>query len=107
MKKEIKKCEICGKMKATSEMSKSYKHRCKACVAEMVRSKRVDRQNSCNKKCIDWEQRRYELAKVVAAEMLKEPTVSWHDVPKYAIELVDNLIKELKGVNNESVGGKR
>lgn len=33
-------CEICGEMKSQQEMSKSYKHRCKACVAEMTRDQR-------------------------------------------------------------------
>lgn len=34
-------CEICGQMKAQQDMSKSYKHRCKECVARLTR---LDRQ---------------------------------------------------------------
>lgn len=34
-------CEICGQMKTPQEMSKSYKHRCKECVARLTR---IDRQ---------------------------------------------------------------
>lgn len=30
-------CEICGQMKSQQEMSKSYKHRCKKCVAQLTR----------------------------------------------------------------------
>lgn len=37
---EKKKCEICGEMKPLDEFSKSYKHRCKACVAEFRRHER-------------------------------------------------------------------
>lgn len=35
-----KKCEICGEMVPQSDMSKSYKHRCKKCVADMIRANR-------------------------------------------------------------------
>lgn len=34
------KCEVCGKMVSQNEMSKSYRHRCKKCVAEMTRAQR-------------------------------------------------------------------
>ena len=34
-------CEICGEMKSQREMSKSYRHRCKECVARLTR---IDRQ---------------------------------------------------------------
>lgn len=35
-----KKCEICGEMVPQCDMSKSYKHRCKKCVADMTRANR-------------------------------------------------------------------
>lgn len=38
---ETKKCEICGREMPISEFSKSYKHRCKDCVAKMIREKRA------------------------------------------------------------------
>lgn len=34
-------CEICGEMVPQQDMSKSYKHRCKKCVAQLAR---IDRQ---------------------------------------------------------------
>lgn len=37
---KTKKCEICGEVKPITDFSKSYKHRCKACVAEMTRNSR-------------------------------------------------------------------
>lgn len=59
-----KTCEKCGQKKPLSEFSKSYKNRCKECVAEMQRSKRAEKSSlnnnahSVNDKPIDWEQRR-------------------------------------------------
>ena len=47
---EKKKCEICGQMKPQNEFSKSYKHRCKACVAEAARNDRKrfkELENAC------------------------------------------------------------
>jgi hypothetical protein len=38
----IRKCEICGCEKPISEFSKSYKHRCKACQAKVMRNKRKE-----------------------------------------------------------------
>ncbi len=34
------KCEVCGEMVPQNEMSKSYRHRCKKCVADMTRAQR-------------------------------------------------------------------
>lgn len=36
------KCEICGEYVPQSDMSKSYRHRCKKCVAELTRQNRHD-----------------------------------------------------------------
>ena len=38
-----RKCEICGCEKPISEFSKSYKHRCKACQAKVMRNKRKEK----------------------------------------------------------------
>lgn len=35
-------CEICGEYVPQSDMSKSYRHRCKKCVAELTRQSRHD-----------------------------------------------------------------
>lgn len=37
---ETKKCEVCGENKPQSEFSKSYRNRCRACVAEQTRNNR-------------------------------------------------------------------
>lgn len=41
MKDETKKCEMCGTVKPLSDFSKSYRNRCKSCVAEMTRNNRM------------------------------------------------------------------
>lgn len=90
--KKTKKCEVCGKELPLSDFSKSYKNRCRKCVAEMVRSERKEKNKRKDEdviqpplrfemeirdmsedfevlrsvtgatKVIDWEARRYELA---------------------------------------------
>ena len=42
MENDLITCEVCGKQKTRSEMSKSYPHRCKECVAEHTRQVRAD-----------------------------------------------------------------
>lgn len=41
MKEDTKKCEICGAVKPVSDFSKSYRNRCKSCVATMTRETRL------------------------------------------------------------------
>lgn len=59
---ETKTCEICGKTLPLSAFSKSYKGRCKECVARLTKEKRNGTAATTHKP-IDWEQRRYEIAK--------------------------------------------
>lgn len=59
---EEKTCEICGKILPLSAFSKSYKGRCKECVARLTKEKRNGTAATTHK-LIDWEQRRYEIAK--------------------------------------------
>ena len=35
-----KRCEVCGQLKPVEDFSKSYKNRCKECVASMARIRR-------------------------------------------------------------------
>ena len=46
--KQTKKCEICGRELPISDFSKSYRNRCKVCVAESS---------------VNWEQREFDTAK--------------------------------------------
>lgn len=38
---KTKKCEVCGEIKPLADFSKSYRNRCKPCVAEMRRKSRI------------------------------------------------------------------
>lgn len=60
---ETKTCEVCGQTLPLSAFSKSYKGRCKECVAKLTREKRNGIIETDKPKQIDWEQRRYEIAK--------------------------------------------
>lgn len=151
---EYKVCEVCGQEKHISEFSKSYPHRCKACVAEhtrMVRERAKQEQNRskntenraemqkvvvkdtgetvmvrpCREplnaklafyetddgrkfpmfalefsKEIDWEQRRYEIAKEairgVALNADCFTRIEIETTVNNALELADLLIVELK-----------
>ena len=74
---ETRKCTVCGKEKPLSEMSKSYPTRCKECVAEHTRLVRQRAKNQQEEPLtpaephIDWEQRRYEIAKAIYPEVIK------------------------------------
>ena len=57
---ETKKCEVCGQNLPLSAFSKSYKGRCKECVAKQTREKRNGIIATDKPKQIDCEQRRYE-----------------------------------------------
>ena len=58
---EVKTCEICGKTLPMSAFSKSYKGRCKECVARQTKEKRNGTAITVPQS-VDWEQRRYEIA---------------------------------------------
>lgn len=109
---EYKVCEVCGQEKHISEFSKSYPRRCKACVAEhtkMVRERAKQEQNrskntesraGMQKNEIDWEQRRYEIAKEavrgVALNTDRFTRIEIETTVNNALELADLLISELK-----------
>nr|DAU14181.1 MAG TPA: restriction endonuclease [Caudoviricetes sp.] len=153
-KSDYKVCTECGQEKHVSEFSKSYPHRCKACVAEhtrMVRERAKQEQNRAENtesrtemqkvvvkdtgetvmvrpcreplnarlafyetedgrkfpmfalefsKEIDWEQRRYEIAKEaiigVALNVDRFTRIEIETTVNNALELADLLIVELK-----------
>ena len=50
---------------------------------------------------IDWEQRRYEVAKTILPEIMGQindydKTITTHDICRYAVEMANALISELK-----------
>lgn len=98
-----KTCTECGRTKHISEFSKSYPNRCKECVAEhtrQVRQRAKEERNgnvpNIEKKAeIDWEQRRYEIAKECVA-VLMQNEITLEDAAKISTEQADALIAELK-----------
>lgn len=102
-------------MKPLSAFSKSYRHRCKDCVAAQTKTKRqnkaigdalnvmektVDEINKVQEKSL-WEKRRYEIARCFMSAMLANPNrKSWtakHSVQAFvAVNAADALIAELK-----------
>ena len=138
--KKTKKCEVCGKELPLSDFSKSYKNRCRKCVAEMVRSERKEKNKRNGEdaihlkvplsfsveerdissdidffksvsgvtKVIDWEQRRYEIAKEAMWGLLYNNNDNLLGIrlkPSDLVEMVlvytDALIAELKKVRYE------
>lgn len=109
-----KVCEVCGQTKHISEFSKSYPRRCKACVAEHTRMVRSDEKNKKKRMLIkwdghiDWEQRRYELAKEIMKGLSANPNGQIVDaemktLARWSVGGADALIAELKkGGCNES-----
>jgi len=98
---QTKKCEICGAIKDEREFSKSYPHRCKECVAAHARQARADeaKQNAARAvKKIDWEQRRYEVAKnAMVGLMAGHHTIyEANKLATVAMQYADALINELK-----------
>lgn len=110
---EEKTCEICGKILPLSAFSKSYKGRCKECVARLTKEKRNGTAATTHKP-IDWEQRRYEIAKdmlrTIYIEDGKEkrstdPGIefeyqSLEGCASEAVRFADVLIEELKRQNH-------
>ena len=45
---------------------------------------------------IDWEQRRYEIAKDVLSALVSDPNLAYYEIPSEAVCYADALIKELK-----------
>lgn len=111
---ETKRCEICGRTLPLSAFSKSYKGRCKKCVARLTKEKRNSTATTTHK-TIDWEQRRYEIAKdMLCAIYMDEgeekrntdsgiafeyqsPENCASEAVKYAIALIEELKKQNNG----------
>lgn len=95
---KMKECEICGRTFPQSYFSKSYKNRCKECVAAQARSERKKKRTVCDQKTIDWEQRRFELVKsAMIGLMAGHYTI--HEAPQLALRAVvyaDEVVKRLQ-----------
>lgn len=98
---EMKTCDVCGQTLPLSAFSKSYKGRCKECVAKLTREKRKGIIAMDKPKYIDWEQRRYEIAKDTYCTLIqKEYPFNLDIIAKEAVQLTDKFIEELKKHDN-------
>lgn len=101
-----KKCEICGKVLPIEEFSKSYRNRCRKCVADLSREARkaINHNDTIVIDTVDWEARRYDLTKSILLVLLDKD--GYNRMPqKYAsnaVLLADEVILKLKEVRNES-----
>lgn len=160
---ETRKCEVCGEIKPVTDFSKSYRNRCKPCVAAEARIHRASQEAEANKirprlkdgvhrvgsrpvvfkkariratgeivevtpQCepmtytgypykavdgrmipacalqfepeIDWEQRRYEIAKDIYVHRLMLPqerlSLTEESDAEIAVELADSIVEILK-----------
>lgn len=75
-------CEICGEMKSPQEMSKSYKHRCKKCVAHLTRIERQAAKQRVEHLNQQLEGTGYEVVSTQAhrAELLKVATAAMQGI---------------------------
>lgn len=93
METETRKCEVCGEVKPLSAFSKSYKHRCKDCVAAQTKRKR-------QQKRIDdrWDERRYELTKIALQGILSDPkaVITCEEVADNSVDIASRIIELLK-----------
>lgn len=107
----MKRCEVCGEVKPEEEFSKSYKNRCKPCVSAMAKAKRDLPKNAARIKefyeesgtnieeslLIDWEQRRFELAKsCLQARLSTNLIYDTEELVRNCIKTADEMIKQLR-----------
>lgn len=85
--------DVTSQLNINSQHSKDYLYVC---------DNMVFRECELDFSAIDWEQRRYELAKDIIKAVIAEDRGSDSDaIVKYAVNCADALIKRLKEVNNE------
>lgn len=125
---QSKRCEVCGKLKPVEDFSKSYKNRCKECVASMARIKR----DSCSEKkaeeyrkimetpdpladnlLIDIEQRRYELSMAAMQGVIpywiesitdKSYADNINNLCEMSIDIADTMLNKLKSKQHDEQG---
>ena len=85
--------DVTPQLNINSQHSKDYLYVC---------DNMVFRECELDFSAIDWEQRRYELAKDIIKAVVADDCGGNSDaIAKYAINCADALIKRLKEVNNE------
>ena len=93
MKSTVVLVDVTPQLNINSQHSKDYLYVC---------DNMVYRECELDFSAIDWEQRRYELAKDIIKAVVADDCGGNSDaIAKYAVNCADALIKRLKEVNNE------
>ncbi len=109
--KNKKVCESCGVEKPASEFSKSYRNRCKECVAEQTRAKRANRDKTVPPKDVQdqdfWDNLLYQYAGMaLSAFLILPPTLSPREAAcsarAYAVELVEQMRRHTLKTDNSN-----
>lgn len=105
-----KKCDTCGQTKTEEEFSKSYRNRCKECVARFMRESRAAAKAAEESNTLiipelpgtilddkpNWEERRYTIALDVFYHSLFTEHISPREAAATARRAADAFIDELK-----------
>lgn len=101
---KTKKCEICGEVKPLSQFSKSYRSRCKCCVAKAARQRRAENKAFWDEVAqMQQEQRagaaqRYELTKIALQGLMAHVEIegmNTRDIAETAVDIADETLRIL------------
>lgn len=92
---ETKKCEICGRELLISEFSKSYKNRCRECVAQMTREKRAEAKKDASKSILTITPEIFDEAVWQTETDFDEQ--SYNNWLKSSVALLQNIYDEIEG----------
>lgn len=92
---ETKKCEICGRELPISEFSKSYKNRCRECVAQMMREKRAEAKKDASKSILTITPKIFDEAVWQTETDFDEQ--SYNNWLKSSVALLQNIYDEIDG----------
>lgn len=102
MDKNMKECEMCGEMKPLPQFSKSYKNRCKQCVADAARQRRADAKEQWQDDAVKREEekaaKRYELTKIALQGIMAHADIEGMEtrqVAEMAVDIADETLRAL------------
>jgi len=109
-----KKCEVCGVVKPLSQFSKSYRNRCKQCVAEAARSNRANTKPFFKLTAQQQAEElrnghyipnpRYELTKIALQGIMAHAEINGMDtrqIAEMAVDIADETLRTLSIPNVE------
>lgn len=102
-KTKEKKCEVCGEVKPLSQFSKSYRNRCKQCVAEATRQKRAEDKAFWEDVAKQQQEQRaaslrHELTKIALQGIMAHSEIegmNTREVAEMAVDIADETLRAL------------